>query len=137
MAHPVTLIPGDGIGPEITVATQAVLTAAGVEIEWHEVQAGGATIEQYGTQVPDHVLESIRRDHVALKGPLTTPIGTGFPSANVMLRKKLDLYAALRPVRSLPGVKTRYENVDLVVVRENTEDLYAGLEHIVVPGVVE
>ena len=137
MGHPVSLIPGDGIGPEVSGAAQRVLAAAGVDIEWHVLEAGAATIEQYGTQVPEHVLESIRKDRVALKGPLGTPIGTGFASANVMLRKKLDLYACLRPVRSLPGVRSRYSDVDLVVVRENTEGLYSGLEHEVIPGVVE
>jgi isocitrate dehydrogenase (NAD+) len=137
MAHGVTLIPGDGIGPEVSAATQRVLTATGVEIEWHEVQAGAATIEQYGTQLPESVLDSIRKDGVALKGPLTTPIGTGFASANVMLRKKLELYACLRPVRTLPGVTTPFGDVDLIVVRENTEGLYSGIEHEVIPGVVE
>ena len=135
--HGVTLIPGDGIGPEISAATRRVLAASGVEIEWHELEAGASVIEQYGTQLPDHVLECIRKDGVALKGPLATPIGTGFASANVMLRKKLDLYACLRPVRSLPGVKTRFGEVDLIVVRENTEGLYSGIEHEVIPGVVE
>jgi isocitrate dehydrogenase (NAD+) len=137
MAHPVTLIPGDGIGTEVAAATQRVLVAADVDIEWHEVDAGAATIEQYGTQLPEHVLEAIRKDRVALKGPLTTPIGSGFASANVLLRKKLDLYACLRPAKTLPGVQTRYGDLDLVVVRENTEGLYSGLEHEVVPGVVE
>jgi isocitrate dehydrogenase (NAD+) len=137
VAHQITLIPGDGIGPEVSGATKRVLKAAGVEIQWHEMQAGAATIEQYGTQLPDHVLNSIKKDRVALKGPLTTPIGTGFASANVAIRKKLDLYACLRPVKTLPGVKSLYGAVDLVVVRENTEGLYSGLEHEVVPGVVE
>jgi isocitrate dehydrogenase (NAD+) len=137
MKHPVTLIPGDGIGPEITRSAKQVIEAAGVEIEWHEQEAGGHAIEQYGTQVPEHVLNGIRADRVCLKGPVTTPIGTGFTSANVILRKTLDLYANLRPVRSLPGVKSRFENVDVVVVRENTEGLYSGIEHVVVPGVVE
>jgi isocitrate dehydrogenase (NAD+) len=133
----VTLLPGDGIGPEVSAATRRMLAAAGADIQWHELEAGAATIEQYGTQVPEHVLESIRKHRVALKGPLTTPIGTGFASANVTLRKKLDLYACLRPVKTLPGVRTHYGDVDLVVVRENTEGLYSGLEHEVVPGVVE
>lgn len=137
MAHGVTLIPGDGIGPEVSGAVCRIIEASGVEIEWHEVQAGAATIEQYGTQLPEHVLDCIRKDKVALKGPLSTPIGTGFASANVALRKRLDLYACLRPVRSLPGVETRFGEVDLVVVRENTEGLYSGIEHEVVPGVVE
>ena len=137
MKHPVTLIPGDGIGPEIVVATQRVIEAAGVEIEWHVHEAGAHAVERYGTQVPEHVRSGIRADRVCLKGPVTTPIGTGFTSANVILRKSLDLYANLRPARSLPGVKSRYDDVDLVVVRENTEGLYSGIEHEVVPGVVE
>jgi isocitrate dehydrogenase (NAD+) len=137
LAHAVSLIPGDGIGPEVSDATRRILAEAGVEIEWHELEAGAATIEQYGTQLPDYVLDCIRKDRVALKGPLTTPIGTGFASANVSLRKKLDLYACLRPARTLPGVQTPFGNIDLVVVRENTEGLYSGIEHEVVPGVVE
>ena len=126
MKHPVTLIPGDGIGPEIMRSARQVIEAAGVEIEWHEHEAGAHAIERYGTQVPEHVLNCIRADKVCLKGPVTTPIGTGFMSANVILRKSLDLYANLRPARSLPGVKSRFQNVDLVVVRENTEGLYSG-----------
>src|SRR6266542_3696899 len=137
MKHPVTLIPGDGIGPEIMRSARQVIEAAGVQIEWHEHEAGAHAIEQYGTQVPEHVLNCIRTDKVCLKGPVTTPIGTGFMSANVILRKSLDLYANLRPARTIPGVKSRYEDVDLVVVRENTEGLYSGIEHEVVPGVVE
>jgi isocitrate dehydrogenase (NAD+) len=137
VAHSVTLIPGDGIGPEVAATTMRVLEQAGVEIDWHETQAGSATIEEHGTQLPEHVLDSIRKDRVALKGPLTTPIATGFTSANVLLRKKLDLYACLRPVMTLPGVRTPFGQVDMVVVRENTEGLYSGLEHEVVPGVVE
>ncbi len=137
MAHGVTLIPGDGIGPEVSAAVRRIVEASGVEVEWHEVEAGAATIEQYGTQLPEHVLDCIRKDRVALKGPLTTPIGTGFASANVALRKRLDLYACLRPVRTLPGIETRFGEVDLVVVRENTEGLYSGIEHEVIPGVVE
>lgn len=137
MKHPITLIPGDGIGPEITESVVAIVEAAGVEVEWHVHEAGAEAVEQYGTQVPEHVLQSIRNDRVALKGPVATPIGTGFISANVTLRKALDLYACLRPVRSLPGVPSRYGDIDLVVVRENTEDLYSSLEHVVVPGVVE
>jgi isocitrate dehydrogenase (NAD+) len=135
--HPITLIPGDGIGPEISAVTTEVVAATGVEVEWHEMEAGAAAMEQYGTQLPEHVLQMIRTDKVALKGPVTTPIGIGFTSANVALRKALDLYACLRPSRTLPGVPSRYENVDLIVVRENTEDLYSGIEHQVVPGVVE
>jgi isocitrate dehydrogenase (NAD+) len=125
--YTVTLIPGDGIGPEVTSAAVRVLSATGIEFDW-EVQHAGA-----GTQV----LESIRRNKVALKGPTATPVGTGHRSVNVELRKTLDLYANVRPVQTLPGVKSRYEDVDLIVVRENTEDLYSGLEHVVVPGVVE
>jgi isocitrate dehydrogenase (NAD+) len=137
MKHPITLIPGDGIGPEISESVVTIVEAAGVEVEWHLHEAGAEAVEQYGTQIPEHVLQSIRTDRVALKGPVATPIGTGFLSANVALRKALDLYACLRPVRSLPGVPARYGDVDLVVVRENTEDLYSSLEHVVVPGVVE
>lgn len=127
----VTLVPGDGIGPDVTNAARIVLDAAAVGIEWDVVEAGEAMIEEYGTPLPEHVLESIKRNKVALKGPLTTPIGTGFRSVNVALRKELDLYANVRPARNLPNVKTRYEGVDLIVVRENTEDLYAGVEHMV------
>lgn len=125
----VTLIPGDGIGPDITTAARRVLDAAGAEIEWEVVEAGEKMIAVYGTPLPEHVLESIKRNRVALKGPITTPVGKGFRSVNVTLRQELDLYACVRPARSLPGIKTRYENVDLIVVRENTEDLYAGIEH--------
>jgi isocitrate dehydrogenase (NAD+) len=135
--YPVTLLPGDGIGPEVSAAVMRVLECVGVPIEWHEHQAGAATIEEFGTQLPDHVLDSIRRDKVALKGPLSTPIGGGFASANVELRRRLELYACLRPVRTLPGVKTPFGDLDLIVVRENTEGLYSGIEHEVVPGVVE
>jgi isocitrate dehydrogenase (NAD+) len=135
--HPITLIPGDGIGPEISAVTVEIVAAAGAEIEWHVMEAGAAALEQYGTQLPEHVLQQIRTDRVALKGPVTTPIGTGFTSANVALRKALDLYACVRPTRSLPGVPSRFENIDLIVIRENTEDLYSGIEHQVVPGVVE
>ncbi|MEW6192138.1 MAG: isocitrate/isopropylmalate dehydrogenase family protein [Bacillota bacterium] len=125
----VTLIPGDGIGPDITTAARRVLDAAGAEIEWEVVEAGEKVIAEYGTPLPEHVLESIKRNRVALKGPITTPVGKGFRSVNVTLRQELDLYACVRPARTLPGIKTRYENVDLIVVRENTEDLYAGIEH--------
>jgi isocitrate dehydrogenase (NAD+) len=127
--HRVTLIPGDGIGPDITTAARRVLDASGARIEWEVVEAGEKVIAAYGTPLPDHVLESIKRNRVALKGPLTTPIGKGFRSVNVTLRQELDLYACVRPARTLPGIKTRYENVDLIIVRENTEDLYAGIEH--------
>ena len=131
MKHTITLIPGDGTGPDVTRAARIVLDAVDVGIEWEVVEAGEGVIEKYGTPLPDHVLESIKRNKVALKGPLTTPIGTGFRSVNVALRKSLDLYANIRPAKSLPAVKTRYENVDIIVVRENTEDLYAGIEHMV------
>lgn len=135
--HRITLIPGDGIGPEVTAAAVSVLRAAGVDIEWETFVVGAEALTKYGDPLPKDLIESIRRNKVALKGPVMTPIGTGFVSANVRLRKELDLYANLRPVKSLPGVPSRYENVDLVVVRENTEDLYSGLEHEVVPGVIE
>ena len=135
--HAITLLAGDGIGPEVTEAAVRVLHAAGVAIEWDRVEAGGEVIAKYGTAVPEPVLQSIRRNGVALKGPITTPVGEGFRSANVTLRQNLDLYACIRPVRSLPGVATRFDGVDLIVVRENTEDLYSGLEHRVTAGVVE
>jgi isocitrate dehydrogenase (NAD+) len=131
MAQPVTLIPGDGIGPELAEATRRVLDASGVAFEWEVVDAGEACIAEYGTPLPDHVLESIRRNRVAIKGPITTPVGSGFRSVNVTLRQLLGLYANLRPARSLAGLETRYQDVDLVIVRENTEDLYAGIEHMV------
>lgn len=131
MPHRVTLIPGDGIGPEISQATRRVLEATGIVFEWEVQEAGESVMSRYGTPLPDHVLESIRRNRVALKGPITTPVGKGFRSVNVALRQALDLYANLRPCRSLPGVKTPFPDVDLVVVRENTEDLYAGVEHMV------
>src|SRR5688572_972210 len=129
MPHRVTLIPGDGIGPELAEATRHVLDATGVAIEWEVVEAGEAVMERYGTPLPDHVLESIRRNGVALKGPITTPVGEGFRSVNVTLRQTLNLYANLRPARSIKGIESRYDDVDLVIVRENTEDLYAGIEH--------
>jgi isocitrate dehydrogenase (NAD+) len=135
--HKVTLIPGDGIGPEITGAVVRVIEAAGVEIEWQSFLAGAEALSRLGDPLPGEVLESIKKNKVALKGPLTTPIGTGFASVNVRLRKTLDLYANLRPVRTLPGLVTPFGHLDLVVVRENTEDLYSGIEHVVVPGVVE
>jgi isocitrate dehydrogenase (NAD+) len=131
MSHRVTLIPGDGIGPELAEATRRVLEASGVALEWEVVDAGEAVMAQYGTPLPEHVLASIRRNRVALKGPITTPVGEGFRSVNVTLRQALGLYANVRPVRSIPGIEARYENVDLVIVRENTEDLYAGIEHMV------
>ena len=131
MAHRVTLIPGDGIGPELAEATRRVLDASGVAFDWEVQDAGEGVMAQYGTPLPDHVLESIRRNKVALKGPITTPVGSGFRSVNVTLRQALGLYANLRPARSIKGLETRYEDVDLVIVRENTEDLYAGIEHMV------
>ncbi|HET9346041.1 MAG TPA: isocitrate/isopropylmalate dehydrogenase family protein [Candidatus Limnocylindrales bacterium] len=137
MAHRVTLIPGDGIGPELAEATCRVLEATGIEFEWETVEAGEAVIAEHGTPLPDHVLESIRRNKVALKGPITTPVGEGFRSVNVTLRQALGLYANLRPARSIKGLETRYEDVDLVIVRENTEDLYAGIEHMVGPDAAE
>lgn len=137
MAHQVALLPGDGIGPEVVGAAVRVVDATGVAIEWLPAEAGAEVIAKHGTALPQATVETILRAGVALKGPTATPVGGGHASANVALRKALELYANLRPVRSQPGVKTRYENVDLVVVRENTEDLYSGIEHIVVPGVVE
>jgi isocitrate dehydrogenase (NAD+) len=137
MAHNITLIPGDGIGPEVTAAVVRILAAAGVAIEWDRHDAGVVAFKRVGQSLPADLLESIRRHKVALKGPVTTPIAEGFTSVNVGLRKALDLYANLRPVRNLDGVESRFKDVDLVIVRENTEDLYSGLEHEVVPGVVE
>jgi isocitrate dehydrogenase (NAD+) len=137
MRHKITLIPGDGIGPEVAGATVSVLRAAGVQIEWESFVVGAEALSRFGDPLPQNLIDSIKRTRVALKGPVITPVGTGFVSSNVRLRKALDLYANLRPVRSLKGVKSRYEDVDLIVVRENTEDLYSGLEHEVVPGVVE
>jgi isocitrate dehydrogenase (NAD+) len=135
--HHITLIPGDGIGPEVTDAVLQILDAAGVSIEWERHDAGVLAFERSGHALPADLLESIRRNKVALKGPVTTPIGEGFTSVNVGLRKALDLYSNLRPVWNLPGITARFDGVDLIIVRENTEDLYAGLEHEVVPGVVE
>ena len=137
MSHTVTLIAGDGIGPEVTGATVRILGAAGVSIDWDVQDAGVLALERTGTPLPDTLIDSIRRNTVALKGPVTTPIGEGFTSVNVGLRKALDLYANLRPVWNLPGVPSRFDGIDIVIVRENTEDLYAGLEHTIVPGVVE
>jgi isocitrate dehydrogenase (NAD+) len=137
MAHRVTLIPGDGIGPELAEATRRVLEATGVGFDWEYQEAGEAMIAEHGTPLPDAVLESIRRNKVALKGPITTPVGGGFRSANVTLRQALGLYANVRPARSMKGLDTRYEDVDLVIVRENTEDLYAGIEHMVGPDAAE
>jgi isocitrate dehydrogenase (NAD+) len=137
MAHTVTLIPGDGIGPELAEATRRVLDASGVEFKWEIVEAGEAVIAKEGTPLPQSVLDSIVRNKIAIKGPITTPVGVGFRSVNVALRQTLGLYANLRPVRSIPGLKTRYDDVDLVIVRENTEDLYAGIEHMVGPDAAE
>jgi isocitrate dehydrogenase (NAD+) len=128
VAHVVTLIPGDGIGPEVSEATRRVMDATGVRLEWAVEEAGAVTLAREGTPLPDRILDSIRRTRVALKGPITTPVGRGFRSVNVALRHELDLFAAVRPSRSLPGVPTRHPDVDLVVIRENTEDLYAGIE---------
>jgi isocitrate dehydrogenase (NAD+) len=138
-AHTVTLVPGDGIGPEVAEATVRVVAASGARVEWETVHAGAGSLAQTGKFLPEEVLQSIGRTGVALKGPITTPIGGGFPSVNVALRKHFDLYANFRPVRVLPGVRTRFSDLplDMVIFRENTEDLYAGLEHEVVPGVVE
>jgi isocitrate dehydrogenase (NAD+) len=133
----VTLLPGDGIGPEVARATVRVLEAAGADLAWETHAAGAEAVRLHGEPLPEEVLESIRRNRVALKGPITTEVGGGFQSVNVQLRQKLELYANLRPARSLPGIPHRFDDVDLVVVRENTEDLYSGLEHVVVPGVVE
>ena len=137
MKHKITLIPGDGIGPEVTGATISVLRATGFEAEWETFVVGAEALSRFGDPLPQDLIDSIKRNKIALKGPVATPIGTGFVSSNVRLRKALDLYANLRPIKSLKGVPSRYENIDLIVVRENTEDLYSGLEHEVVPGVVE
>ncbi|CAN5753450.1 isocitrate/isopropylmalate dehydrogenase family protein [soil metagenome] len=135
--HTITLIPGDGIGPEVTAAVLRIFKAAGLDIEWERYEAGLIAFERYKRSLPVELLDSIRRNKVALKGPLTTPIAEGITSVNVGLRKALELYANLRPVRNLAGVESRFTGVDLIIVRENTEDLYSGLEHEVVPGVVE
>ena len=137
MRYRITLIPGDGIGPEVTDAVQLVLARTPLDIKWERHEAGVAVFGREGTPLPQRVLDSIRKNRVALKGPIGTPIGEGFSSVNVQIRRALDLYANLRPVFSLPGVKSRYDDVDLIVIRENTEDLYSGLEHEIVPGVVE
>ncbi len=126
--HRVTLIPGDGTGPEISEATRRVLEGTGVKFDWDVQDAGVDVMDKFGTPLPDQVLDSIRDTNVAIKGPITTPVGTGFRSVNVALRKELDLYMCLRPCKSYPGVRSRYENIDLVIVRENHEDLYAGIE---------
>lgn len=137
MNHKVTLIPGDGIGPEVTRPTLAIVKAAGVNIEWETHLAGADALRKFGTTIPKGLIDSFQKNKVALKGPVTTPVGEGFASVNVELRQTFDLYANLRPIKNLPGIKARYQNVDLIVVRENTEGLYSGIEHEVVPGVVE
>src|SRR6202521_5029400 len=137
MKHTITLIPGDGIGPEVAANVVRIVEAAGPEIQWETHYAGAQALEKFGETLPKELLESIKRNGVALKGPITTPVGKGFTSVNVGLRKALDLYANVRPVRALPNVACRYPELDLVIVRENTESLYAGIEHEVVPGVVE
>jgi isocitrate dehydrogenase (NAD+) len=137
LATPVVLIAGDGIGPEVAAATQRVVAAAGADISWVEAFAGLGAVERFGDPLPEATLDLVRRYRVALKGPCTTPVGKGYRSINVRLRKELDLFASVRPVNTLPGVKVPYSDVNLVVVRENTEGLYSGLEHVVVPGVVE
>jgi isocitrate dehydrogenase (NAD+) len=137
VSYRVTLIPGDGIGPELAEATVNVLEATGIGFEWDEQSAGEATIASEGTPLPDRVIESIRANRVAIKGPITTPVGSGFRSVNVGLRQALELYANVRPARSMAGVQSRYTDVDLIIVRENTEDLYAGIEHRVGPDAAE
>ncbi len=137
MAHKVTLIPGDGIGPEVTSAAVRILEASGVAIDWERQEAGAEAYEKYKEYIPKELIESIERTCVALKGPVTTPIGGGFSSINVALRKRFELFANFRPIQNLPGLPTRYPGVDLVIIRENTEGLYSGIEHEVVPGVVE
>jgi isocitrate dehydrogenase (NAD+) len=137
MTHKVTLLPGDGIGPEVSTAVLKVIAAVGVKIDWERFVVGASAQELFGSSLPDDVVESIKKNRVALKGPVATAMGTGFQSVTVRLRKALDLYANLRPVRQLPGVEARFGDVDLIIVRENTEDLYSGIEHEIVPGVVE
>ena len=137
MSYTVTLIPGDGIGPELAEATRGVLESTGIGFDWDVQQAGEATIAAEGTPLPDRVIESIRRNGIAIKGPITTPVGSGFRSVNVGLRQALELYANVRPARTMKGVETRYDDVDLIIVRENTEDLYAGIEHRVGPDAAE
>src|ERR1700732_627417 len=137
MSHKITLIPGDGIGSEVTQAVVRILDATGLKFEWETIQAGAEAFQKYKEYIPKELTESIERTHVALKGPVTTPIGGGFASINVALRKKFELYANFRPIRNLPHIPTRYPEVDLIIVRENTESLYSGIEHEVVPGVVE
>lgn len=137
MKHKITLIPGDGIGPEVTKPTLEIIKAAGVKIEWETHLAGAEALKKHGTTIPKSLMDSFEKNRVALKGPVTTPVGEGFPSVNVELRRTFDLYANLRPIKNLPGVRARYQGIDLIVVRENTEGLYSGIEHEVIPGVVE
>ncbi len=137
MKHKITLIPGDGIGPEVTKPVLEIIKAAGVKIEWETHLAGAEALKKHGTTIPKQLMDSFEKNKIALKGPVTTPVGEGFASVNVELRQTFDLYANLRPVKNLPGVKARYRDVDLIVVRENTEGLYSGIEHEVVPGVME
>jgi isocitrate dehydrogenase (NAD+) len=135
--HRITLIPGDGIGPEVTQPTLEIIKAAGVNIEWETHLAGAAALKKHGTTLPQPLMDSFAKNRIALKGPVTTPVGEGFASVNVELRQSFNLYANLRPIKNLPGVPARYQNVDLIIVRENTEGLYSGIEHEVVPGVME
>src|SRR5580765_5140622 len=137
MAHKITLIPGDGIGPEVTQAVVRILEATGVKFEWESFAAGAEAFEKYREYIPRELTESIERTHIGLKGPVTTPIGGGFSSINVELRKRFELFANFRPISNLPHIPTRYPNVDLIIFRENTEGLYSGIEHEVIPGVVE
>ena len=137
MKHKITLIPGDGIGPEVAKPTLAIIKAAGIEVEWETYLAGAEALKKHHTTIPRPLMDSFERNRVALKGPVTTPVGEGFASVNVELRQTFDLYANLRPIKNLPGVRARYQGIDLIVVRENTEGLYSGIEHEVVPGVVE
>src|SRR3954463_885057 len=137
MSQTITLIPGDGIGPEVTEAVVRIFKVAQVDVDWERHDAGVTAFKRYGQSLPPALRESIRRNRIALKGPVTTPIAEGFTSVNVGLRKALDLYSNLRPVKNLAGVPSRFQGVDLIIVRENTEDLYAGLEHQIVPGIVE
>jgi isocitrate dehydrogenase (NAD+) len=137
MKHKITLIPGDGIGPEVTKPTLAIIKAAGVKIDWETHLAGAEALKKYGSTIPKSLMDSFEKNRVALKGPVTTPVGEGFTSVNVALRQTFSLYANLRPIKNLPGVKARYQGIDLIVVRENTEGLYSGIEHEVIPGVVE
>jgi len=137
MKHRITLIPGDGIGPEVTKPTLAIIKASGVDVQWETHLAGAEALRKHGTTLPKSLMDSFEKNRLALKGPVTTPVGEGFASVNVELRQTFNLYANLRPVKNLPGVKARYQGIDLIVVRENTEGLYSGIEHEVVPGVVE